>query len=56
MRIVFQLLGIFAIIVFIIFIIYKEKFSVEFKPYNNPKVKVDGIVINTSSGDYKLLI
>ncbi|MGB9731307.1 flagellar basal body-associated FliL family protein [Calditerrivibrio nitroreducens] len=53
MKIVFKIIGIFIILSIIIFLIYKEKFTAQLKPYNKQKVKIDGVIVSTSSNEYK---
>ncbi|ADR18718.1 flagellar basal body-associated FliL family protein [Calditerrivibrio nitroreducens] len=53
MKIVFKIIGVFIILSIIIFLIYKEKFTAQFKPYNTPKVKIDGVIVSTSGNEYK---
>lgn len=53
MKIVFKIIGVFVILSFIIFLIYKDKFTAQLKPYNTPKVKIDGVIVSTSSNEYK---
>lgn len=53
MKLIFKLVLAFLLISLILFLIYKEKFDVQFKPYNTPKVKIDGVIVVTSTGEYR---
>ncbi len=53
MKLIFKIVGIFLLISLVLFLIYREKFTVQFKPYNAPKVKIDGVIVSTSTGEYK---
>jgi|GEM_PF-3662245 flagellar basal body-associated protein FliL len=53
MKIVFKLIGGFLILSLVIFFMYKDKFSATFKPYNAPKVKLDGVIVSTTTDEYK---
>lgn len=53
MKLIFKLVFAFLFISIVLFLIYKEKFTAQFKPYNTPKVKIDGVIVAASTGEYK---
>ncbi|MCA1927569.1 MAG: flagellar basal body-associated FliL family protein [Calditerrivibrio sp.] len=53
MKIVFQVIGVFLIMSVIIFFIYKDQITSTFKPYNKPKVKIEGVIISGNNQTYK---
>lgn len=53
MKLIFKIIGIFLLISLVLFLIYREKFTAQLKPYSTPKVKIDGVIVSTSTGEYK---